>query len=225
MDRTETIKIMAVLRAAYPQYYAKQSSDDLQSIVTLWAEMFADEPYSTVAMAVKALIKTRASTFPPGIGEINEKIMQITQPEEMTELEAWALVSRATRNAAYHSQREFDNLPPVVQRVVGSPEQLKEWSQMDSDTVNSVVASNFQRSYRARAKNERDFLALPSEIRQMLSRPGVTNDIDALPSPEEQKNRALTMLAQERAETQRQILGDEFDHPKHYAERNRLLGL
>jgi predicted small lipoprotein YifL len=93
----------------------------------------------------------------------------VTQPEEMTEQEAWALVSKAIRNSAYNSAEEFAKLPPVVQRLVGSPSQLREWGQMDSDTVNSVVASNFQRSYRARAKNERDYLALPSSVKSYMA--------------------------------------------------------
>lgn len=169
MNRTETIKIMAVLRAAYPQYYAKQSQDDLQGIVNLWAEMFADDSYQTVAMAVKALIKTRVSTFPPGIGEITEMIAKITMPEEMTELEAWAIVAEALRNSAYGSREEFEKLPPVIQKIVGSPAQLHDWSQMDSDTVNSVVASNFQRSYKARAKNEREYMALPSSVKSFMA--------------------------------------------------------
>ena len=168
MDRTETIKIMAVLRGAYPQYYAKQSTEDLQGIVALWTEMFADDAYSTVAMAVKALIKNRTSTFPPGIGEITEKIMKITQPEEMTEQEAWALVAQATRNSAYNSADEFAKLPPIVQKIVGSPAQLREWAMMESDQVASVVASNFQRSYRARAKSEREYIALPPSVKQYI---------------------------------------------------------
>lgn len=170
MNRPETLKIMAVLQAAYPQFYAKKSKEELDGIVNLWAEMFADEPYQVVAMATKALIKTRVSTFPPGIGEINEKIMQLTQPEEDTAMEAWAMVASAIRNSAYNSQREFDKLPPVVQKIVGSPSQLFEWSQMDSKTLGSVVASNFRDSYNARAKHEREYMALPSAVKEFMGR-------------------------------------------------------
>lgn len=180
MTEIETMKIMAVLQAAYPQFYAKKSDEELSQIVSLWAEMFADEPYNLVAMAVKALIKTRESTFPPGIGEINARIMQLTQPEELSEMEAWALVSQAVRNSAYNSQREFDRLPEVVQRVIGSPAQLREWSQMDSDTVNSVISSNFQRSYRARAKNEREYIALPSSVKAYMEQLAGGMDIKQL---------------------------------------------
>lgn len=168
MNRPETLRIMAVLQAAYPQFYAKKSPVELDGIVNLWAEMFEDEPYQLVAMATKALIKTRTSTFPPGIGEISEKIQQISTPEEMTEMEAWAMVSNALRNSAYNSQKEFDKLPEVVRRVVGSPGQLREWSQMDVDEVGTVVASNFQRSYRARAKSEREYTALPSSVKGFM---------------------------------------------------------
>lgn len=169
MNRIDTIKLMTVLQTAYPQFYAKKTAEEMNDAISLYMSMFEDEPAELVAMAVKALIKTRTSTWPPSIGEINEKIMQITQPEEMTEMEAWAFVSKAIRNSAYNSAEEFEKLPPVVQRLVGSPSQLREWGQMDSDTVNSVVASNFQRSYKARAKNERDFLALPSSVKSYMA--------------------------------------------------------
>lgn len=185
MDRTETIKIMAVLRAAYPQYYAKQSADDLQGIVNLWAEMFAEEPYTTVAMATKALIKTRVSTFPPGIGEINEKILQITQPEEMTEMEAWGLVRRAIRGASMDlssrkirggvqdprtsAQVNFEALPELLQHVVNSPEQLAAWERLSDNEIDTVIQSNFMRSYRAKAKHARDYIALPSSVKQYMA--------------------------------------------------------
>ena len=169
MNQMETIAIMAVLETAYPQFYAKKSQEEKLDVIKLWAEMFADEPSAIVAMAVKALIKTRESTFPPGIGEINAKIMQITQSEGMTELEAWAMVAKALRNSGYSSQEEFEKLPPAVQKIVGSPAQLQEWSQMDSGTVNSVIASNFQRSYKARAKNDREYNALPSTVKAFMA--------------------------------------------------------
>ena len=83
-------------------------------------------------------------------------------------MEAWALVAKAVCNSNYNSAEEFEKLPPVVQRLVGAPSQLREWAAMDSETFNSVVASNFQRSYKVRAKNERDFLALPSSVKTFM---------------------------------------------------------
>lgn len=197
MNLVETAKLMAVLETAYPMFYAKKTQQEREDAIRLWAEMFADEPGEVVAMAVKALIKSRVSTFPPGIGEIAEKIRQITQPEEMTELEAWSLVLKAVGNSNYNSGEEFAKLPPVLQRLVGAPSQLREWAAMDSETLNSVVASNFQRSYKVRAKNERDYLALPSSVKDFMASIADGMKMPALPDgeiTEEQRTDALRRL-------------------------------
>lgn len=197
MNLVETAKLMAVLETAYPMFYAKKTQQEREDAIRLWAEMFADEPGEVVAMAVKALIKSRVSTFPPGIGEITEKIQQLTQPEQMTEMEAWSLVAKAVSNSAYNSGEEFKKLPPVVQRLVGSPAQLKEWSMMDSETFNSVVSSNFQRSYKVRAKHERDYLALPSSVKTFMASLSDGMKMPALPEgeiTEEQRMAAIRRL-------------------------------
>lgn len=169
MTREETLAIMSVLKAAYPNFYKDMSRQEAEGIVALWTEMFRDEAAQMVALAVKAHIATDKKGFPPHIGAIKESLCKIKAPEEMTEAEAWGLVVEATRNSSYNAAEEFEKLPPVVQRLVGSPNQLREWAMMDSDTVNSVVASNFQRSYKARAAHEREFLALPSEIKEAMT--------------------------------------------------------
>ena len=86
----------------------------------------------------------------------------------MTEQAAWALVAKAVRNGTWGAKEEFDALPPQIQRVVGSPTQLRDWAQMDSDSLHSVVASNFQRSYRAKVKADKEYAALPSDVRKAI---------------------------------------------------------
>lgn len=168
MDRTEVIKIMAVLRGAYPQFYRTIDRKEAEDTVNLWSEMFSDEPYPVVAAAVKALIAADSKGFPPVIGQVRAKIRQITTPDEMTESEAWGLINKALGNSAYGSAEEFNKLPAILQRLVGSPNQLREWSQMDTETVQSVVASNFQRSYRARAAQQREYDALPGDVKAFV---------------------------------------------------------
>ena len=169
MTREDVIKIMAVLRGAYPQFYRDVSRQEALDTIGLWEALFADDPYPLVDAAVKALIATDAKGFPPHIGAVKEKLRMISTQPEMTEGEAWTLVSRALRNSAYDSQREFDALPPRLQRLVGSPNQLREWAMLDADTVQSVIASNFQRSYRARTAADLAYEALPADVRALVS--------------------------------------------------------
>ena len=49
---------------------------------------------------------------------------------------------------------------------------------MDTQTVESVVASNFMRNYRTRQKREQETAKLPPQIRQLLG--GVTKDMKML---------------------------------------------
>ena len=168
MNYEETLAIMGVLKAAYPQYYRDMKRSEAESVVSLWAEMFKDEPVNVVAVAVKAYIASDTKGFPPHIGAIKDAIAKIKEPKSMTEQEAWLLVKNATRNGLYGSAEEFEKLPPICKKLVGSPSQLREWATMDSDTLNSVVASNFQRSYKVMEKREKERLALPSDVRDIM---------------------------------------------------------
>jgi len=196
MTREETLAIMAVLKAAYPNYYRDMKRTDAEGVVNLWATMFADEPAELVTMAVKAHIAGDSKGFPPHIGAIKEAIVRIQQPKELTELEAWAIVQRAISGASMSPQsmmyrngetdgktsaeRKFDALPPILKRMVGNPGQLAAWAAMDEETVGTVIASNFQRSYRAVAAKEREYMALPGDVRRMMDRIGGGMSMPAL---------------------------------------------
>ena len=168
MTLEETSAVMDVLTVAYPQFYRHQTDAEKLMAATLWADMFSDEPVSVVLAAVKALIASDDKGYPPVIGAVKSKIRLLTTPKEMTEQEAWALVAKAVGNSIWEAKKEYDKLPPVIQRIVGSHTQLREWAVMDSQALHSVVASNFQRSYRARAAHEREYMALPSSVRQAI---------------------------------------------------------
>ena len=161
-------QIMDVLNVFYPAFYAKQTDDDKYKASVLWASLFEPYPVELVLAAVKGFIGTDTKGFPPVPGQIMEKIRTQTAPEEMTALEAWGLVAKATRNGYYGYLKEYDKLQPLVQKAVGRPEQLREWAQMDTNTLNSVVASNFQRAYRQHVQRQEEYQKLPGDVRAVV---------------------------------------------------------
>lgn len=167
MNREQTAAVLSIMRAAYPSFYRDMGKRELENIVDLWQTMFDDDDPTMVTGAVKAFIATDKKGFPPVVGVIKEKLRQITQPPMMTEQEAWAIVFKAIQNSGYKSREEFEALPPLLRSLVGSPSQLRQWGLMDEDTVQSVIASNFMRSYRARAQSQQEFDALPSDVQRM----------------------------------------------------------
>jgi hypothetical protein len=166
MDKKETAAIMSILQAAYPRFYINQTEEDMTTVLNLWSTMFADNSAKVVTEAVKALLTTLK--YPPTIADVKEKILLLTRPPDMTEVEAWNQVYKAIQSANYNSQENFDKLPPILQRLVGSPNQLREWAQMDADTLKSVVSSNFNRSYTARVKQEKEYQILPQTNKDII---------------------------------------------------------
>lgn len=175
MTEAEVLKIFAVLEVAYPAFNNKLSDDEYNGKINLWSEMFMDDKYEIVGAAVKAYIATDETGFAPNIGQIKALIRKLTQPEQMTEAEAINIIMKAARNSIYNSVEEYKKLPPMLQRLVGSPMQLREWGISDSKTINTVVSSNLQRSYRVLAQRQNELDALPESIKQHMRLAATSN--------------------------------------------------
>lgn len=168
MTKKETAMILATLKAAYPSFYRDMSQEDAMAAANLWYDLFSDSDYTLVRAAVKALIKTRTSTFPPVPGEVTEQIQKLLHPGELDAQEAFDLVRHAAvHGSPYDPQEAFYALPDAVQRVVGSPAQLKAWMMVSEEEFETVVASNFRRAWDARRKSDREWEALPAGSREV----------------------------------------------------------
>ena len=170
MTRDETIAVMGILKTAYPNFYRDMTKDSALQAIALWSEMFRDDPAEIVIAAVKVLIASRTEGWPPNIGEVKAKMQTITSPGELSEGQAWALVEKACRNGIYGYREEFGKLPPVVQKAVGTPNQLREWAILDGGELKTVVASNFMRSYKTIQKREKELALIPVDVQNLLAK-------------------------------------------------------
>ena len=200
--------IIRVLEAAYPMFYRNKTSDDRRDALRLWYDMFEEDDGALVGAAVKAYIATSTSGFPPDIGQIKQRLVKLKHPDMLDEAQAWAIVSRAIQRSAYHSEEEFGKLPEVIKCVVSSPSMLKSWAMADGDDLQTVIASNFQRAYRARASEAAERLALPADIKRLLERTDCAIRLPEPKDPEEQKRRAIALLQAQRDEYAAKILGE-----------------
>lgn len=163
MTREETVKIMRIICDSYPNY----KPTNLSEIVDVWCMMLSDYTYDEVSIALKAYITSNTSGFAPAIGQLITTIQTITQKQELNEMEAWAIVSKAIRNSAYNSVEEFAKLPSLVQKAVGIPNQLRQWA-LDENFNEQVASSNFMRCYRAELNRQQEIARMPSEVRQLI---------------------------------------------------------
>lgn len=163
MTREETVKIIRIMVDSYPNY----KPNDISETVDVWQMMLSDYDYNLVAMALKAYILSDTIGFAPSIGQLVSKIQTITKPHELSEMEAWSLVSKAIRNSGYNSVEEFAKLPPIVQNAVGLPEQLRTWA-LDENYNEQVVSSNFMRCYRNELARHEELSKMPAEIKALI---------------------------------------------------------
>ena len=152
MTRDEAKHLVMMVSAAYPNWKPM----DLRGTVDTWAVMLQEYEYQSCVVALKTYILTDTAGFAPSIGQLVEKLQQATKREDIGELDAWSMVSKALRNSTYHAEEEFAALPPVLQRTVGNPSNLKEWAGMEMDTVNWVIKAHVGRNCRAAVKSMRD---------------------------------------------------------------------
>ena len=165
MTREETVKIMRIICDSYPNY----KPSNLSETVDVWCMMLSDYTYDQVSVALKAYIVSDISGFAPSIGQLVGKIQTISQPQELNEMEAWSLVSRAIRNSTYNSVEEFAKLPPLVQKAVGLPDQLRTWA-MDENYNEQVASSNFIKCYRTEVARSQELSKMPSDVRKIIER-------------------------------------------------------
>jgi len=164
MTREETKKIVMIIASTYPNWHPL----DMSFTVDAWASMLESYTYQEISAALKAFIVSDTSGFAPAPGQVIGLLERVTNEQELNEMEAWMLVSKALRNGYYGAEQEFEKLPLLVQKAVGAPSQLRNWSQTDSDSVENVIQSNFMRTYRQELAKNREMRKILQETRSAL---------------------------------------------------------
>lgn len=164
MTEKEVKQLLAMTQAVYPNY----NPPSREAAVNAWLMCLSEYDNNVVTAAFKAYMTTDTSGFAPSIGQLLDKVHLIQDPQELNEMEAWSLVSKALRNGCYGAVEEFNKLPPLVQKAVGSPDNLRNWSQTDVKAIETVIQSNFMRSYAAIVKREYENKKMPADVRTLI---------------------------------------------------------
>lgn len=75
MNKEETTKVLAILKAAYPNNYKGMTETDARATVNVWQTEFAEIPVDVVLIAVYKAISV--SEFPPTVAAIRKTFRSI----------------------------------------------------------------------------------------------------------------------------------------------------
>lgn len=164
MNRNQVIELLSTIQSLYPNFKVENKT----FTVNAWFEMLKDCDYCMIQQGLKVFVKTDKSGFAPSIGQLIDKAQMSHKPSELNELEAWSLVSNALRNGIYKPAEEFTKLPPLVQKAVGSIDNLRHWAESDINTIETVIQSNFIRTYRAVVSQSNDVYKMSDDEKAMI---------------------------------------------------------
>ena len=170
MNREDILKCLSILKLNYPSFYKTLDRESAEALIALWLDILKDEDPAEVMAAIKSVIATDSSTYPPSIGVIRNMLRRFDKPIADTASDGWNEVRQAIKGSVYFAkaQENFEKLSPITKQILGSPSQLRDYAMMSPEDFNSVAQSNFLRAYRAREKAMSEINALTNDVREMI---------------------------------------------------------
>lgn len=170
MTKAETSSVLTILKTAYPNFYRNMKQAEGEATLNLWTVMFAGDDVEIVKLALYRLIESHEG-FPPDIATVKGKIRELVSyaSGEPTYEELWYMLMKAISNGIYGAQEEYEKLPPVLQRYLGSPSAIRDMAMIDTDTLRTVNHGQFLKQIgTVRQRQEFDELT-PPEIKAVLA--------------------------------------------------------
>lgn len=212
MTNDEATMIVAMIETNWQPFKSTKPA------IELWASVFEHDPYELVKTAVMMLIQTDPSEFRPTVAKVRRKMRDIVYGNRITETEAWLIVKNSLHEAQDSpetlkgAKSAWKKLPEDIQKLV-TPRELYEWNSVPYETLDTVIQSNFMRSYRdvANRRYEKETISLSvlEDVKKLQAASPVFRDPDdtpklTLPKPETPKPQSCNGL------TPDQVVGFEM---------------
>ena len=111
MTKDETTAIMAIIKAAYPQFYSKATNNDIQQYVSIWAQSLEGDNTEFITAAVRVFIANDNSGFPPTIGQIRSEYMELIEMVKKQKEYGFTLNE-------WYGESHMRKFPPVVKKLL-----------------------------------------------------------------------------------------------------------
>lgn len=66
----------------------------------------------------------------------------------MSENEVQRILLRALSDSTYHAEQRYAELPPILQKVVGNPDRMREYARMKESYVKAEIIPKIIQEYR-----------------------------------------------------------------------------
>ena len=164
MTREDTKILLATISAFFPNFKVENET----FTVNAWFSMLGDHDKESVSKAFKAYV-AEGHEFAPNPGQIIQKEFSLASDGDYpTEGEAVDMFMRALQNSTYHEVESYNKLPLIVQKAVGSPNNLHIIA-TDENFNEEVVRSNFLNMYRVAVKRDKTDRTTPTDVKTFIA--------------------------------------------------------
>lgn len=131
MQQAELTRVLAYLKANYPNFMTGADEDDAKMTLGVWFDYLQEYDSEIVIAAIKTYSINKAAAFAPTPGQLVAEIRKLTarveNKPETTAAQAWDMVVEVLRGAlCYHNPgKAFEKLPVAIQKCVGSARTLE----------------------------------------------------------------------------------------------------
>lgn len=139
----------------YPRFYqTTQSNEDVNMTIDIWYDVFRNDNVDLIKVAVKSLIQHLE--YPPTIADVRKEMGKLvgTATNEDLAIDEWNKIRQAIKSSGYYAKENFDTLPEIAKRFVGTPQQLKDWA-ISEDFNSEVLRSQFLKQYEVLKEREK----------------------------------------------------------------------
>ena len=186
MTQDEIKTELKMLTANYGADFYKDV--DAADVLLEWSVQFAHDDPAEVKEAVQNCISTLS--FRPRIADIRKRMAYNRMEGQMTVTEAFQRIYKAVQKSydRESSAKAYNELQPILQKVVGDPAILVSWHHVNDEAFQTVIMSAIRESYREIAQQELEYYMLPNPLKTVEQWRLPKQQNVALPEPEKYKS-------------------------------------
>lgn len=133
--------------------YANLHFSDPELALESWWRILQPDDYTNIMDAFAVYARTDTSGFAPTPGKLHQMISARMNPGYSSG-EITDILTMASRNANYGFQEEFERMPRLLQKAVGSPAVVRSWGCMEPSQL-EYVFNNIVKVYERLLEEER----------------------------------------------------------------------
>lgn len=155
MEINKIFELLAFIESFYPN---NRTNKQKEVVANFWYEVFEDYDDNIVEFAVKHYIRTDTSGFEPKISHIVNIIKDFCSISSTVHIsfdEAWDCFIESLYKISDNYQEAFDQLPPIMKKIIKAPYTLKEYSRISSELIHTKIKDQIKQSYNEHLKKNK----------------------------------------------------------------------